>query len=139
MFYYEAEWYWGVDRFFHLEQRLRSLRAVKQINLPEIAPRPTIPTEFKTGARQMTLEFYASLRSPYTAIAWQPTLQLAQDSGVNLSVRPVLPMVMRGVPATMDKAKYIFTDASREAKALGVDYGKFYDPIGKPVMKGYSL
>lgn len=139
MFWYEGEWYWGVDRLYHLEQRLTSLGAVKGKDLPEVAPRPQIVSDYGAAAQDMTLEYYPSLRSPYTAVSWSPTMQLVADSGIRLNVMPLLPMVMRGVPATMPKAKYIVTDAAREARAMGVDYGQFYDPIGKPVMQGYSL
>ena len=48
-------------------------------------------------------------------------------------------MVMRGVPATRQKGMYIFTDAAREARTLGVKWGNFYDPIGEPVRRAYSL
>jgi 2-hydroxychromene-2-carboxylate isomerase len=34
---------------------------------------------------------------------------------------------------------YIFTDTAREARAAGIPYGNFYDPIGEPVRKAYSL
>lgn len=139
MFWYEGEWYWGVDRLYHLEARLRSLGALREQSLPPIAPRPTIPAVFGSGAKHMTLEYYPSLRSPYTAVSWEPTMKLARDSGIRLEIRPVLPMVMRGVPATLQKGFYIFKDAAREARAMGVDYGNFYDPIGEPVMRGYSL
>ena len=55
-------------------------------------------------------------------------------------MRPVLPMVMRGVPATREKGLYIFTDAAREARHLGLDdWGNVHDPIGEPVRRGYSL
>jgi 2-hydroxychromene-2-carboxylate isomerase len=139
MFWYEDEWYWGVDRLYHLEARLRSLQALRDQSLPLIAPRPTIPAVFDSDAKQLTLEYYPSLRSPYTAVSWEPTMKLVRDSGIKLQVRPVLPMVMRGVPATLEKGFYIFKDAAREARAMGVDYGKFYDPIGEPVIRGYSL
>ena len=139
MFYYEGEWYWGVDRLYHLENRLRSLGACKHPSKPLVVPRPTIQDKFNQSAANLTLEFYISLRSPYTAIAWEPTLKLAKDSGINLVVRPVLPMVMRGVPASRAKKLYIATDANREAKTLKVEFGKFYDPIGDPVLRGYSL
>ncbi len=66
-------------------------------------------------------------------------MALARDTGVKCVLRPVLPMVMRGVPATMEKGWYIFSDAAREARALGLDYGPFYDPIGEPVRRAYSL
>ena len=103
MFWYEGEWYWGVDRLYHLERRLASLNAVKNPKLQEVAPRPEIKNVFTAKARDLTLEYYPSLRSPYTAVSWAPTLKLAKDSGVKLDVKPVLPMVMRGVPATRQK------------------------------------
>lgn len=138
-FWYEGEWYWKADRLYHLEERLHALGATKGNPESLVAPRPAIPSEFKESAQSMTLEYYVSLRSPYTAVSWDPTMKLARDSGINLKVCPVLPMVMRGVPATVQKGMYIWRDTAREAKALGVDYGRFYDPIGKPVMRGYSL
>jgi 2-hydroxychromene-2-carboxylate isomerase len=58
---------------------------------------------------------------------------------VNLVVRPVLPMVMRGVPATREKGLYICRDTAREADALGLHWGPIYDPIGEPVRNCYSL
>ena len=79
------------------------------------------------------------MRSPYTAIAFDRAVKLAQDTGVKLVVRPVLPMVMRGVPATREKGFYIFSDTVREAREAGVPYGNFYDPIGDPVRRCYSL
>jgi 2-hydroxychromene-2-carboxylate isomerase len=48
-------------------------------------------------------------------------------------------MVMRGVPATSEKGIYIFTDTAREARAASVPYRRFYDPIGEPVRRCYSL
>jgi len=139
MFYYEGEWYWGVDRLSHLERRLRSLQALRNASANPALPRPGIATTFPSGASDMTLEFYASLRSPYTSIAWEPTLALAKASGIKLEVRPILPMVMRGVPATFQKAFYVWKDVSREARDLGVDYGTFFDPVGNPVKQGLSL
>lgn len=139
MFYYEGEWYWGVDRLHHLEARLRDLSTVRRAGAGLIAPNPRVATTFPSGAAEMTLEYYVSLRSPYTAISWEPTHALAKASGVGLEVRPVLPMVMRGVPATFQKAFYVWKDVAREAGVLGVDFGNFYDPIGKPIEQGLSL
>lgn len=139
MFYYEGEWYWGVDRLSHLEERLRALSALRSEGAGMVAPKPGVAASFPGGASEMTLEYYVSLRSPYTAISWQPTMALARASGIRLEVRPVLPMVMRGVPATFQKAFYVWKDVSREARDLGVEYGNFYDPIGKPIQQGYSL
>lgn len=138
-FFYGGEWYWKVDRVYHLEERLKSLHAVKSDTPKMVAPTPTMPTRFSENAQQMTLEYYVSLRSPYVAISWHPTLTFAEASGIKLDVKPVLPMVMRGVPATVNKGFYFWYDVAREAKAKGVDFSKFYDPIGGPVLQGYSL
>ena len=139
MFYYGGEWYWGVDRLYHLEKRLAELGLDREPEEELLVPRPPVETGPLKDDGSLTLEIYPSLRSPYTAIAFDRTLQLAKDTGVNLVVRPVLPMVMRGVPATREKGMYIFSDTVREAAEAGVPYGNFYDPIGNPVRSCYSL
>lgn len=139
MFYYAGEWYWGVDRLYHLEQRLGELGIDKTPGEPLIAPRPETVVGPHKDSGTITLEVFPSLRSPYTAMSFDRAVALAKDTGVTLSVRPVLPMVMRGVPATRQKGIYIFTDAAREARAAGVPYGNFYDPIGEPARRAYSL
>lgn len=139
MFHYGGEWYWGVDRLYHLELRLQSLGADRQADAPLLAPRPQIEDGPLRDNGQLTLEIYPSLRSPYTAIIFDRAVSLAEKTGVKLEVRPVLPMVMRGVPATRQKGFYIFSDTGREARALGVPFGPFYDPIGEPVRRAYSL
>lgn len=139
MFYYGDEWYWGVDRLYHLEGRLAELQADRRPGAPLIAPRPGTGAAELTDDGRLTLEVFASLRSPYTAVGFDRAVHLAQEAGVRLVIRPVLPMVMRGVPATREKGLYIFGDAAREAREAGVPYGNFYDPIGEPVRRCYSL
>ena len=139
MFYYGGEWYWGVDRLYHLEARLADLGADTQPGSPLIAPRPSEDLAGHRDTGQYSLELYASLRSPYTAVIFDRAVAFAAAAGVTLSLRPVLPMVMRGVPATREKGMYIFMDAAREARAAGVPYGHFYDPIGDPARRCYAL
>ena len=139
MFYYGGEWYWGVDRLYHLEQRLAELGVDRQPGTPLLAPKPEIDWGGVKGDGSITLELYASLRSPYTAVIFDRAVQLAESAGVKLDLRPVLPMVMRGVPATREKGMYIFMDAAREARSAGIRYDKFYDPIGEPARRCYSL
>jgi 2-hydroxychromene-2-carboxylate isomerase len=128
-----------VDRLYHLEQRFADLGIDRERAAPPLVPRPRIEPAARKDDGRLTLEIYASLRSPYTAISFDRAVALAHDSGVNLVVRPVLPMVMRGVPATRQKGMYIFWDTAREARAAGVPFGNFYDPIGDPARHGYSL
>ncbi|AMO69097.1 DsbA family protein [Zhongshania aliphaticivorans] len=139
MFYYGKEWYWGVDRLYHLEARLATLGVDKQPDAAPLAPRKAVEIGELKDNGSLTFEIYPSLRSPYTAIIFDRALKLAADSGVKLVVRPVLPMVMRGVPATRVKGAYIMTDCGREARASGVPFGPIYDPIGDPVRRCYAI
>jgi len=85
------------------------------------------------------LEFFASLRSPYTYIATERVLALAKRTGAELALRPVLPMVMRGLPVPPAKQLYIALDTKREAEDAGVAFGRICDPVGRPVERCFSL
>ncbi len=140
MFYFNGEWYWGVDRLYHLENRLRSLGLDHSPSEPLLIDRPKFANlrEMKGGSA-LVLEFYPSLRSPYTAIIYDKILSFCRDSDITLELKPVLPMVMRGVSLTRQKGAYIMRDAGREARALGVSLGPICDPIGEPVKQCYAL
>jgi 2-hydroxychromene-2-carboxylate isomerase len=137
-FFYGGEWYWGVDRLYHLEQRLRELGACRAPQAPLIAQRPEIDI---TGidASRLRLDFYPSLNSPYTSIVFDRTIALKDACGIEFHHKPVLPMVMRGVPAPRPKAKYIMFDTKREADTLGIPFGNAIMPIGTPTRRAYSL
>ena len=137
-FYYGGEWYWGVDRLFHLEQRLRDLGACKMPDEPYLAPRPSSDVS-DIDASNMDLHFFPSLNSPYTSIIYDRTLALADVCNINFYHKPVLPMVMRGIPATRNKTKYIMFDTKREADFFGVPFGNLVPPIGTPTRQAYSL
>ena len=139
MFYYGGEWYWGIDRLHHLEQRLADLGADRLPDMPVIMPKQEVKAGQLRDNGSLTLEVFASVRSPYTAMIFDRALELAETTGVALQVRPILPMVMRGVSATREKGIYIFSDAAREARASNVPFGQFYDPIGEPSRRCFSL
>ncbi len=142
MFLYGGEWYWGVDRLEHLERRLESLGARRAgAETGAIAPRPALLTRPAAAARSthLRLEFYPSLRSPYTYIAMERTYALARRHPIELVLRPVLPMVMRGLPVPRAKQLYIVLDTKREAEAAGVSFGRVCDPVGRPVERVFSL
>jgi 2-hydroxychromene-2-carboxylate isomerase len=141
-FFYAGEWYWGVDRMHYLETRLRELGAAVAGNAgsPIVAP-PTAGSATAAGgeAGDVALEFYPSLRSPYSAIAFSRVFDLARRTGVQLVLRPVLPMVMRGLPVPLAKRLYIVRDTKREADRAGVAFGRVCDPVGEPVEKAFAL
>jgi 2-hydroxychromene-2-carboxylate isomerase len=138
MLYYAGEWYWGVDRLFYLEERLRELGVCKDPSQPYIAPRPELDVA-GINASGLHLHFFPSLNSPYSAIIYDKTIELSRACKINLHHKPVLPMVMRGVPATSAKAAYIFFDVKRESEFMGVPFGNTVITIGKPVRQCYSL
>jgi 2-hydroxychromene-2-carboxylate isomerase len=141
MFYLGSEWYWGVDRLHHLERRLVSLGALRPgASASPIAPRPAYTDAIPdAGGERLVLEVYPSLRSPYTYIALERVYALARRYPVDLVLRPVLPMVMRGLPVPRMKQLYITLDTKREAEDLGVPFGRIADPVGRPVERAFSL
>lgn len=138
MFEYGGEWYWGVDRLHHLELRLRELGACIDPDASFLAPRPR-PDVRDVDARALRLDFYPSLNSPYTAIIYDQTIAMKDACGIEFHHKPVLPMVMRGVPAPMPKARYIMFDTQREAEFAGVAFGDLVMPIGTPTRRAYSM
>ncbi len=138
MLYFEDVFYWGLSRFAYLENRLQALGLAAKDTL--LCPFPTRPAFMsKPVRRHLTLEFYPSLRSPYSYIAMPEILKLSDQYPLTINWRPVLPMVMRGLPVPPRKGRYILMDTKREADRIGVDFGKISDPVGEPVRRGFSL
>jgi 2-hydroxychromene-2-carboxylate isomerase len=126
-----------------LEQRLRDEGFCRLTNDDRAAgfcvPEPTAVDTSGCEARHIVLEYFPSLRSPYTAIGQQRVIDLVDRSGVTLMLRPVMPMLMRGIPAPFAKQQYIVTDSARESRARGVTYGHIVDPFGEPVKRAFAL
>lgn len=141
MFHYEGEWYWGIDRLHYLEARLDALGACRtDAPLGRSVIRRRSPSGSPvTGHRCLTLEFFPSLRSPYTHLAYARVAALCRRYPIDLVLRPVLPMMMRGVKADRRKGVYILQDTQREAETLGISFGNLWDPFGKPILRAYSL
>ncbi|MCR9096144.1 MAG: DsbA family protein [bacterium] len=140
MFLYGGEWYWGVDRVYLLERRLSRYGARRSGSDDAIRfDRPPLDPGTVQNRGRLRLEIYPSLRSPYTAVIFDESIELARRVGIPVELRPVMPMVMRGVPAPAAKGLYIMSDAIREAEHIGVPFGDMYDPIGEPVLRGFSL
>jgi len=143
MLHYAGEWYWGLDRLHYLEDRLTALRA-RKLDAPATAlyPQPLSPQPGGSpsgAAHSGDLHFYLSFRSPYTWIATARVKALAEAYGLNLRLRFLLPMVMRGLPVPAEKRRYISLDAAREARLHGVPFGRINDPVGRPTERGLEL
>lgn len=132
MVFYEGEWFWGLDRLGLLEQRLRARGRVSGGGLAATRFRPVPRAEAGSPLRQV-LEFYFSFRSPYSYLAAAEVTALADRLGLELQLRPLLPMVTRGVPVPARKLHYILTDAARVARERGVRFRPLHDPLGAGV------
>lgn len=142
--YYEGEWYWGIDRLHHLEDRLNGLGLSKKVRMAsevDVLPLFFTPQYQSLGhvPEGTSIDFFFSLRSPYSAISCAKLFHWAKDNGVQVNLRYVLPMAMRGLPVPAEKRKYISLDAAREAFVQNVPFGRLNDPLGKPTERGLAL
>jgi 2-hydroxychromene-2-carboxylate isomerase len=136
MLHYGGEWYWGIDRLHYLEERLRKEGLDGG---PDGAPGPSprLATSIQGGGGANKLEVFVSFRSPYSYLAICQLIDLRDRCGVDVTVRPVLPMVMRGLAVPRAKRLYIVRDAKREADRLRIPFGHVCDPLGKGI--GYCM
>lgn len=132
MIHYGGEWYWGLDRLPYLEAALaRDLGTdVKHV----VAPRPIAERgAAKLSDKPLGCEMWFSFRSPYSYLGLEQIEDVLAPYGVPLVLRPVLPMVTRGLPLPTVKRLYIVRDAKREADRLGISFGELCDPLGRGV------
>lgn len=136
--YYAGEWYWGVDRLRYLTERLDAVLAPPpaheyraRLDSLREAPAYSLPVTPPTAAKSLPeLEYFHSFRSPYSYLAARRVLAIADAFGLRLRIRPVLPMIARGMQVPRAKLRYIGHDATREAERHGVPFGRFADPAG---------
>ncbi|MGH8529781.1 MAG: 2-hydroxychromene-2-carboxylate isomerase [Nevskiales bacterium] len=81
------------------------------------------------------VEFFFSFRSPYSYLATPRAFDLPQRYDIELVYRGVRPMAMRGQPLPLAKQLYILRDAARDARRLGMPFGKIHDPLGEGVWR----
>ena len=138
-FFYGGEWYWGIDRLYHLEKRLQALGAQRRGVTDLLYPAAADLQAPVSLAGPPPIDFFFSLRSPYSAIVTPRVFELGRLTGSKIRLRYVLPMVMRGLAVPRAKRMYIVHDAAREAFERGVPFGRLNDPIGRPTERGLAL
>ncbi|MBT8089902.1 MAG: DsbA family protein [Gammaproteobacteria bacterium] len=146
MLHYEGEWYWGADRLPYLLDRLEDLGVTRQAPADRLLAsirqtmQVTLPVTPPAAAKNLPpLEFFHSIRSPYSYLALRRAFSIADAYGLELRLRPVLPMVMRGMQVPTQKLLYILKDAAREAERLGMAFGRFADPVGAATERGLAV
>ena len=146
MLHYGGEWYWGVDRLHYLTERLDELGAARgegnTAQLASIRQAMQIDLPFKVPAAAKNLpplELFYSFRSPYSQLCLRRVYEVADAFGLELVLRPVLPMMMRGMAVPDAKIRYIIRDAMREAESHGVPFGDCMDPLGEGVERCHAV
>jgi len=137
--FYEGACYVGVDRLELLAERLRlegcgvdgsgAMHAL-------VASRPSEQWPVYEGLApggRLALEVFFSFRSPYSYIGLERAAMLSSRYDVDLRLRPVLPMVMRGLPVPRVKRMALVHDAKMQADDMGIPFGRIVDPLGPGV------
>ncbi|MCG8670671.1 MAG: DsbA family protein [Pseudomonadales bacterium] len=145
MLYYGGEWYWGLDRLGHLAERL-SKPGIRR-NTGDIAEYQKQYQHVLQGYNTLRprpkqvhpLDFYFSFRSPYSYLAAERVFKLAEMYKIPVTIKPVMPMVTRGIPAPKIKRMYIVRDTKREANKFDIPFGKICDPLGAGVENCMAL
>jgi len=126
---YAGEWFTGVDRLHHLEAKLAADLGTDVAHV--ITPRPESDRgPLALSAKPLTCEVWFSFRSPYSYLALEQIEAALAPFDVPIVLRPMQPMVQRGIPLPTVKRTYILHDAKREAEAHGIEFGEICDPLG---------
>jgi 2-hydroxychromene-2-carboxylate isomerase len=130
-----GEWFWGADRFQLFVDRLIAGGYVSAGTvLPVSRSIPALPAKLSPAASAalscIHIDVYFSFRSPYSYLAL-PQMEQLRDKypGVHLHLKPVMPMVKRGLPVPLSKRLYIVEDCKRESVMKQIPFGKMVDPL----------
>lgn len=140
-FGYDGDWYAGVERIGYLEDRLIADLGVTP-KRRALMPRPASarPPELLAGVgARPTIEVWWSFRSPYSYLALSGLERLQRELPVDLILKPVLPMVTRGLAVPRAKKLYLVRDAHREAERQGIPFGTICDPLGEGVEHAMAI
>lgn len=129
---YGGDWYGGLDRLPFLEEALA--RDLGRDVAGVVAPRPEADRgPARLSDQPLACELWFSFRSPYSYLALEQIEAVLAPYGIPLVLRPVAPMVARGLQVPSVKRLYLVRDAKRCADRLGVPFGELCDPLGAGV------
>jgi len=145
MLRYGGEWYWGVDRLRYLEAALARDTGAPIANVVHERPLaergPVAIAEPVAGKPTPPLgcELWFSFRSPYSYLALEQIEAVLAPYSLPLTLRPVMPLAMRGAKMPTTKQMYIVRDVKREADRLGIPFGELCDPLGPGIENAIAL
>ena len=81
------------------------------------------------------LGYFYSYRSPYSYLSAPRVFALGERFDVEVDYHGVIPMVMRGQAVPRAKSVHTIRDVAREARRLGMPFGRIHDPLGDGAMR----
>jgi 2-hydroxychromene-2-carboxylate isomerase len=87
------------------------------------------------GVSPRRIDFFFSFRSPYSYLAAPRAFALGDRYDVDVVFHGVIPMAMRGQAVPAAKRLHTLRDVKREARRLGLPFGRIHDPIGPGAMR----
>ncbi len=87
------------------------------------------------GAMSEPLDYFYSFRSPYSYLSAPRVFALPERFDVEVRFRGVIPMVMRGQSVPRAKQLHTIRDVAREARRLGIPFGRIHDPVGEGALR----
>jgi 2-hydroxychromene-2-carboxylate isomerase len=140
-----GKWFVGIDRLDHLEKCLTDFDLSKddrshvyQKNKLVFADRSITEAGSNNNDADI-LEVFISLRSPYSYIGLLQAEKLSIHYQIPLKIKPILPLLMRGLTTTENKQRYAVFDASREANKLEVPFTGITDPLGQGIINAFQV
>ncbi len=138
--YYAGEFYVGIDRLDHLERRLNGLGlGDEQVDFEVHRLWRYGLDELERTIAGQSIDVFFSVRSPFSYVGVDLITELAAKTGVGINLRPVLPMMMRGMNVPRTKGRYILADTAREAHIEGVRFGAICDPLGTATWRAMGI
>jgi len=140
-----GQWFVGIDRLEHLEKRLTDFGLAKDDSSPFYQKNSLIFAERTTKTLTVDnnesniIEAFISLRSPYSYIGLLQAEKLSLHYHKPLKIKPLLPMVMRGLTITENKQRYVVFDASREANKLKIPFTGITDPLEQGIINAFQV
>lgn len=140
-----GQWFVGIDRLEHLESRLANFGLANDDGPSKYQKNHLLFAELPKQALQDdnsnadVLDVFVSLRSPYSYIGLLQAEKLGQHYNIPLQIKPLLPMVMRGLTIAENKLSYVVFDASREAKKLNIPFTGIVDPLGQGIFNVFQI
>lgn len=117
--------FYTVDRMHHLLEDLARMTG-REVDLSAVQPQPELLSlPHLPEGKEKKVTFYASFRSPYSAVLMHRFESLIESfKGWTWELKPVPPMITRGVPLSAEKRWYIALDCGRVHRRNAAEDGE---------------